>query len=186
MHSANTLFIIIGRLQEFIYKCLKEKNIFLRGGISNGYCNINNNFAFGNGLIEAYEVESVKAVYPRICLHESVSENKKLLGKLSLICKFIYGADSLLRFEDKLCYVDYLQYGICQSNISPHNSEFFDEQFLIHKNAIINKLSEIERKIKNSKTEAELLKNNRIKDKFVWLKGYHNDKVKGRVYELLI
>lgn len=186
MHSANTLFIIMSRLQEFIYKCLTEKNIFLRGGISNGYCNVNDNFAFGNGLIEAYEVESKIAVNPRICLADSIINNKILIEKFNLICEFIYGSESLINNDKGVHFIDYLQYSIYHSRTSLEHNLFFKNKFTVHRDSIILKIREIDEKIKKSKSEDERLKKNKIKDKFLWLKEYHNEKMKNVFDDLLI
>ncbi|WPC30957.1 hypothetical protein [Acinetobacter towneri] len=44
-HSANVAIIIMMRLVVFIFKCYQEKNIFLRGGISNKFSYIDGSIA---------------------------------------------------------------------------------------------------------------------------------------------
>lgn len=59
------------------YDALTDMNILLRGGITIGNLYINSNFIMGNGLVEAYELESKSAIYPRIILSDAVIEKIK-------------------------------------------------------------------------------------------------------------
>lgn len=178
LHSANTLLIIIKRLQTLIYKCLKEKNIFLRGGVSNNFCYIKDNFAFGEGLIEAYKTESKKAIYPRICLSDSVTNNSKLIEAFETICKMIYKAQ-YIRTENNISFIDYLTHNLNETQQSMTQIYVIISFFKVHKEAIENKLLEINLKIESEKDEDKLKSLNRVKDKFNWLKNYHNESLKG-------
>ncbi|MGV0964908.1 hypothetical protein [Empedobacter falsenii] len=176
-HSANTLIIIIKRLQTLIYKCLKEKNIFLRGGISNKYCFIKDNFAFGEGLIEAYKTESQIAKYPRICLSNSVIENSKLIKCFEYLCEKIYFYDSFIAEENNVFFLDYLAHNIYDIPQTEEGGMATLAFFKIHKDSIINKLNEINFKISNSHTVEETNKLIKVKEKFEWIRDYHNTRL---------
>lgn len=175
MHSANTLIIIIKRLQTFIYKCLKEKEIFLRGGISNKFSFIENNFAAGEGLIEAYETEAKISKYPRICLAESVSNNENLVVAFNFIVKQIYDVESFLKEENGVYFLDYLKHNICEPE-SLFSQYFLKNAFFqVHKESIIKKIQECYDLIKIEQDEGKLKELNKILDKYLWLKNYHNE-----------
>ncbi|MEZ8493486.1 hypothetical protein AB6C81_14705 [Vibrio splendidus] len=189
MHSANALFIVLMRLQTFIYACFKEKQLFLRGGVSTKYCYLVDNFAVGEGLIDAYLTESKVAVHPRIAFSDSVFSDKKLLEQVEFLGERMYGR-SILRCDDKgIYYLDYLGYSM--SCVDRDNKMVYQQaltnlpMYLLHlestKNfieshatAISNKLSELNNKQSTLSTEEEKFKLQRVIDKFEWLKGYHN------------
>ncbi|TOH24711.1 hypothetical protein, partial [Vibrio parahaemolyticus] len=120
MHSANALFIITMRLQAFIYNCFSQKGVFLRGGVSNKYCDLKDNFAVGEGLIDSYLVESKIAKYPRIALSEDTSSNKKLMEKIRFLSKVMYNDNQLVARDpvDDVYYLDYLQYNLTMIDTS--------------------------------------------------------------------
>lgn len=49
-----------------------DYGLFLRGGIKKGYIAINDNYVFGQGLIDAVEMEEKNAKYPRIIIDEDI------------------------------------------------------------------------------------------------------------------
>lgn len=180
MHSANTLFIIINRLQTFIYSCLKEHKILIRGGISNKYCLIKDNYAVGEGLIDAYINESKRAIYPRIVLSENISDNKELLELFDLISIEIYGEKDFIKEDgDGIYYIDYIKYNICsiyKSSSSRKNIEALHSYLKVYRDVIISKLNEVNESINNNSND--LKSTDRIKDKIIWLKNYYNECVK--------
>jgi len=66
----------------FIENILVQKDLIIRGGISNKFTDIDvkNSLAVGNGLIEAYKLESKDAKFPRILLSKDISENSKIMS----------------------------------------------------------------------------------------------------------
>jgi hypothetical protein len=48
---------------------------FFRGAVTSGKIIHNNNFVFGPGFIKAYNLESTKAIYPRIIIDDTVIDN---------------------------------------------------------------------------------------------------------------
>lgn len=191
MHSANTLFIIINRLQIYVYNCLKENNILVRGGISNKYCLIRDNYAVGEGLLDAYNNESKKAIYPRIVLSESIMEKVELINSFNYISSRIYGKDTFLKNDgDGIYYLDYLKYVIrtvytsMLGNIDALKS--VTSYLTIHQKTIVSKLNEINTKIENQDNRDLLLKLEKIKEKIVWLKNYHNESIKDAIPQFKI
>ncbi|MEZ8187542.1 hypothetical protein ACED29_17175 [Shewanella sp. 5S214] len=193
MHSANALFIVLMRLQSFIYSCFKEKELFLRGGISTKYCYLDNNFAVGEGLIDAYHTESKVAVHPRIAFSDSVFSDKKLLKEVEFLGNEMYGRSILKCDEKGVYYLDYLGYNmscvdrnhkmVCQAilkNFNAYMSNLESSKLFVNRHAVAisNKLSELKiRKLALSSDE-ERYNLQRVIDKFEWLKGYHNSAIK--------
>lgn len=183
-HSANTLITISHRLIEFIRHCLEEENIFVRGGISNKYCKIENQFAVGEGVIEAFNTESKIAIEPRICLSESVLEDKELMDAISSLSLEMYNTELIKEdYERGVFYLDYLASQIDILKLPTHSQSTGSVRILIdflklHKEAIEINLSGLERKsIYDS-----------VKSKYLWLKKYHNDTLNERILreELLL
>ncbi|MCF8465716.1 MAG: hypothetical protein K9G41_12790 [Flavobacteriales bacterium] len=53
---------------------MMSKAIFMRGGISTGSYYADNNIIFSKGLVNAYHLESKKAIYPRVIIDNSIME----------------------------------------------------------------------------------------------------------------
>jgi hypothetical protein len=66
----------------FIENILEQKGLIIRGGISNKFTDIDveNSLAVGIGLIEAYKLESIDAVFPRILLTKDISEDTEIMS----------------------------------------------------------------------------------------------------------
>ena len=191
MHSANTLFIIMNRLQAYIFNCLKEHSILVRGGISNKYCLIRDNYAVGDGVIDAYLNESKRAIHPRIVLSENITNNSKFMDAFSFISKNIYNRDTFLKVDDdNVYYLDYLKYNIrivfttMIGNLQALKT--VNGFLLMHKNVITEKLIDLDKEIsvENDLKKLEIL--NKIKLKIVWLKDYHNESMEEAIPELKI
>jgi len=197
MHSANALFIIMIRLQAFLFHCFAEKGIFLRGGISNKYCYIQENFAVGEGLIEAYQAESKFAKNPRIVLHPEIVKNSKLMDKINLLSNLMYGGKSLLEKDnDDLYFLDHIRYVLSTTDLSIpmiarsasrnpfgyiSQCQTANSYLTKHADAIKKKIQEIEEEIKaatsNSQT-SEIEQLRKVADKYYWLRDYHNSRIK--------
>lgn len=140
---------------------------FTRGGWVINSLYIDNNITFGSGLIEAYELERNKAIYPCIVLSNKVS---------ALVAKHLnyYGDKKsspqyydLLKNERGQLFINYLDGLIDDDYI--HFKELF-----IHKNIIstrLRKYQKMYKRIKNKKGKKEA-KN--ILLKYKWLASYHN------------
>ncbi|GLR65107.1 hypothetical protein [Marinospirillum insulare] len=189
MHSANALFIILMRLQAVIFNCFSQKGLFLRGGISTKYCYIKDHFAVGEGLISAYKAESSLAIHPRIVFSPEVLEDKQLKSSITKLSDIMYGGHNIIKLDDDgVHYLDYLGYNLSQIDlnvkmISDHakrnlpmylysleQSKLF---FQRHSEAIEGKLTELESR-KAGLNASEIQKLQKVIDKFIWLKNYHN------------
>lgn len=191
MHSANTLFIIMNRLQTYIYNCLKEHNILVRGGISNKYCLIRDNYAVGEGLLDAYINESKRAIYPRIVLSENITNKIEFINSFNFISKNIYGKETFLKEDgDGIYYLDYLKYNIRMVYTSMLGNvealRTLTSYLTIHQQTIITKLKEIDNKIEREDNSDKLIKLEKIKDKIVWIKNYHNECIKEAIPQFKI
>lgn len=197
MHSANALFIICMRLQTVIFNCFTEKGIFLRGGISSKYAYIKDNFAVGEGVIEAYLAESEIAKNPRIVMHPNIRENNKLIEKIELLSKLMYGGKSLIQSDPKdgNLFLDYIGYTISSSSlksaavaraalINPIGliaQKAVTKNFIQrHSEALKRKIDEITENLERVETGSkEQEKIERVLSKFIWLKEYHNRSLAG-------
>lgn len=192
MHSANALFIILMRLQTVIFNCFSQQGVFLRGGISTKYCYIKDQFAVGEGLISAYKAESKLAIYPRIAFSPEVLEDKQLKKSIEKLSELMYGGNSIIkRNTDNIYYLDYLGYNLstvdlninmiseaAKQNYTQHlyNVEHMKFFFAKHASAIKSKLSELNAR-KSILSGDKLAKIEKLIEKFVWLKEYHNSSV---------
>ena len=188
-HSANALFIILIRLQTIIFNCFSQRGIFLRGGISTKYCYIQNEFAVGDGLICAYKAESNLAVHPRIAFSPEVLQDKELKESITQLSNVMYGGNNIIiRDTDGVYYLDYLGYNLSIVNLdikmvsdsaitNPSKYLFSLETTKIfcdkHSKAIENKLAELEAR-KPSLLPDQIDNLQKVIDKFLWLKDYHN------------
>ena len=66
--TENAIGSIILTLAYFQYYALIGENKTIRGGLGVGELYMDNLFVFGNGLINAYDIENRQAIYPRIAL----------------------------------------------------------------------------------------------------------------------
>ncbi len=189
-HSANMLLIILQRLISLIYKCVLEKKIFLRGGISNHYSYIDGTFAVGKGVGAAYLAESKKAIYPRVVLADDVVENTKLMKAISWLSNLMYETD-LIVDDNGTRYLDFNRFGVVTLDARSQNKfviqnaitdpEAYKESIFhqggilkVYKEAIefqINKALEIKESM--DPEEQKLYKS--LREKYIWLSNYHNN-----------
>lgn len=197
MHSANALFIICMRLQTIIFNCFTEKGIFLRGGISSKCSYIKDNFAVGEGLIEAYLAESSIAKSPRIVLHPNIEENTKLIEKIFFLSDVMYGGKSLIQRDskDSVLFLDYMGFALASSDLNSQSvarAAVVDPVgFLAQKNVTENyvrrhyealsaKFHELTSRLEAMEAGSESHeKISRVLSKFIWLKEYHNRSIAG-------
>lgn len=122
-----------------------SKCVLVRGGISYGKHFENQEMIFSKGLVTAYELESKSAKYPRIVVDKNLIELVE--GTSKDPDDTIRNLNySLLYDDDGLQFINYL------------NSDCIEEHGS-HVNEIIN---------------GSPLENSRVKEKIVWLCGYHN------------
>ena len=190
LHSANVLFIISMRIFNLIFFALAKEKLFIRGGISNKFCNIQNEFVVGEGLIEAYNLESKKAIYPRILLSKEITNNTKIMDSLKFISKKMYTSNYLIKKDfDNYFYLDYLKFKISQSdpkslsfkipNLRNSKQDMQGLQETIsyinfHKQIIEENILRYTEKVNNENNHEKKEKYINILKKYEWSKKYHN------------
>lgn len=141
----------ITQLIEFQY-VTALKGFFVRGGWAVGNLFMNRNTVFGGSLLEAYDLENTKALFPRIILSDDMKE-------LVFLHMARYAEDppqcnDLLVDADGCLFTNYLSESIVYGEVQ------WDELHS-HAQVIENRLNEYSA-------------NERILPKYQWLASYHN------------
>jgi hypothetical protein len=138
---------------------LRAEGFFVRGGLTLGALHVSDHALFGPALVEAYDLESRAAAYPRIVLSRAAAETQRGTA----------GGSVLLRDDDGQTFIDYL-------------GAVFDEPddplslLRSHREIVIDRLHSSRR-------------HKRHWEKHRWLAEYHNAVIRSRVpkaRELLI
>ncbi len=143
-----------------IYISLLEKGYFLRGGIAYDYIYHKNDMCFGKALINAYQLESEIAVYPRIILYKEV-------------------IDEALKKEHRISnskeeeYKGYIEPFICEGDDGYYFLDvlrFHEEDF--YENGYVEFMEKVKRKIEEN---LEFTKcNSKVFQKYMWFARYYN------------
>lgn len=141
---------------------LIDFDIIIRGAVSVGDIYISGCRVFGPGLIEAYELESKYALYPRIIIDPHLIQeykmNKLLKAKWHSVEDELEIVGSLLRQgDDGMWFIDYAT-ALEQELNEPEMYPIFLRR---HREVILS----------GAKNHAKL---NAILSKFVWMANYHN------------
>lgn len=75
---------------------MMSKGIYMRGGISTGSYYADNNIIFSKGLVNAYYLESKKAIYPRVIIDNKIIQKILLYNHLNIRN---YGLDHSIIFD---------------------------------------------------------------------------------------
>ena len=94
----NALMALVSVVALIQMKILAQYRILLRGGITKGEFYVNDNIIFGNGLIQAVEIESQKAIYPRVV----IDVDRFCLKNYDSLWKTLIKKD-----DDNMYFVDY-------------------------------------------------------------------------------
>ena len=186
--SANLFYLMAKRTVNLLTKLLSTHKILLRGGISTKYTYIQNEFVVGEGLIEAYKLESIYAINPRIILSKELSDNSQFMDALKVISNKVYNATRLIKCDDDgYFYLNYLGFQVAQECINSDMEQKTIKQFgkqlyenkrkeLLETNALLFELHK--QAIEDMFTFLRAKKNthdfDRIKMKYDWIKNYHN------------
>lgn len=182
LHSASTLVIIIDRIQQLIYKCMSEKNIVFRGGVSNKFCLIESSYGVGEGLAEAYKYESEVSKHPRISICDDIKNNVGLINAFNFICSKIYKRKFLVTDgKDDVVFLDYLGFNIAaQPLVNAYNASYLPVFLAEHKKSIEKNIADIVAKINDANDqhdEKHLAVLTNIRAKYEWMKDYHNNNI---------
>lgn len=148
--NLGSIFITLSQFQNELIK----HGLVVRGSIVLGEIHVGEDVIFGKGLVEAYQLESQKAIVPRIILSEKVI-------KLCNLYRKYYADDSgpykrvLLKDADGQTFLNYLHNPFVDSR--KLLAQYVDEHRKI-----------IEEKLKVYASDI------RVFEKYVWLGNYHN------------
>jgi len=156
-------------------------DIFIRGSLCYGSLFLNEKIAFGQGLVEAYKLESKLAVFPRLIIDDSffsgiVYKDSEIYKRDVTIKEVEYSLKKLICNDfDQYKFIDYLEimknYKEKEINIYPDNKNAFDKFLNDHAKYIKLNLQN---------------ENKRIVQKYHWCKNYHNEFCKKYKYLDLI
>lgn len=200
MHSANALMIIIMRLGALMHKCLLEREISFRGGISTEYCDISESFAVGAGLSSANEAEG-KATYARLALADDVVRNAALMKQIRALFKLMYGDSDFLVKEGAVTYVNALDFMLAgadmrspavarairtpQGRVAVSGTREQVKVFLAAQKALVVKsIREFYAAYRKDYADVDSRKSyRRVLKKYFWLRHYHNAAAKKRQFQ---
>jgi hypothetical protein len=173
-YSSMLFFSICNKLIPLFYNMWSQKKVFLRGGISNKFSYIKNEFAVGEGLIEAYNLESKIAKYPRIVLSDDLSKDKKFLSHIKNICVKHYKSRKYILEKDKeadIFFINYLKLVLNQE--APHLIDHLKIKasnrkiFNLHKTTILEMQKSLKQETDSNRIE-------KLTKSYNWIKSYHN------------
>ena len=103
-----------------VQSILMTKGFFTRGGVSTGSYYADNNIIFSKGLVNAYHLESKKAIYPRVIFDKSILEK---LWKYNHERVKYFGIDSAIIFDwENTAFLN--PFGLLQSSVQQFESLF--------------------------------------------------------------
>lgn len=155
---------------------MANQGFLARGGVTIGKLIHNENLIFGPAMVKAYDLESKKAIYPRIIVEKDVVENgiKYKVDNHSSIDELEYILDILTEDTDGNFYIDYISKCSSEFNDPEYDLYIYLEQlkkFFIDfdkmdskvqnkllwlKEKINNEIKQIHENIKDGKFEGEL------------------------------
>jgi hypothetical protein len=145
-------------------------NLFIRGSLSYGDLYIDNEYISGKGLINAYELESEIAIFPRVIIEntffDGASEITSQLAKKEISDIVIINSllDCFCNDFDSYRFLDYLsiikKYKDVEIKHEPEKSIRFEELLSAHAENIILNLKNMNRK---------------FVQKYQWCRSYHNE-----------
>ena len=134
---------------------LTVRGFFVRGGITVGKVHLREGLLFGPALVDAYDIESRRAVHPRIVLGGPARD---VMGRsLSSYAQPAAAPHNweLLRDDDGEVFVDYITAGVTDGVIDP------EADLKTHRDLIATRLTESRR-------------SGRVWEKYKWAADYHN------------
>lgn len=187
-HSANLFYLMVNRIVTLMTNLLLNHQILLRGGISTKFSHIQNEFVVGEGLIEAYKLESKKAVVPRIIFSKEITDSSSFMEALKFTSNKLYNNSRLIKRDvDGYFYIDYIGYMISQTEDNTvrikihlqHLSKLQYEKKKISDLIVNNSFFELHKQaIQSMYKFLELKKGTEeythIYQKCEWIKKYHN------------
>lgn len=124
---------------------MMSKGFYTRGGISLGSYYTDNNIIFSKGLVNAYFLESKKAIFPRVVIDKIIID--KLLNYNPKQIKF-FGLDKIIVFDwEQIAFIN--PFGIVSNSIN----QFQNMVAILDKNIddpLVNSITSISKSISNT------------------------------------
>lgn len=137
-HSANAILVAALRIIEYTTACIND-GFFIRGGASNKFARANIDKLVGEGAIDAHELESKHAVYPRIIFSPDFKKNLQLVKKINFLQNAMYGGAKIIdEDEDGFLYINFYNYLIALGSRKSQTIDSAESKGL--RVAIINKI----------------------------------------------
>lgn len=160
MNALAALTNVIALIQ---VKILEKYQILFRGGITKGEFYVDDNIIFGKGLIQAVEIESKQAIYPRMVIDV---DNFSLMNYDSL-WKYLIKKD-----DDGIYFVDYFNINIYQNVYFDHEKTIGLIQTLRGKIILlIKKYCNYD----NLSGQDEINQRSKLIEKYLWVLNKFND-----------
>jgi len=160
----DVLLRLIGSIQVEIM----QMGTFIRGAVCHGSLAFNEEFLYGKGLIDAYEIESKISIFPRIVIDNSFFEgaakiatykNQKPVSPEE-ICNKLESSMDCLTDSDCLKFVNYLQALKGNKEKAGGPDGLLMKALGAHAKHIIDNINNA--------------KDKKIEKKYQWCKNYHN------------
>ncbi len=189
-YTAFLFYHTTNRINTLMVNLLAKHKILIRGGVSQKFSHIDNEFVVGKGIVEAYKLESEKAIYPRIILSKDISNNLKFMEAMKKISNKMYNGKRLLKRDDDMYfYIDYLGYIFLTNEVIKNHKEIPEQLYEEYKEVIngqgeyIDSFCQLHKEaiedmylFLQSKKESNSYAN--IEKKYKWIKNYHNSLMK--------
>ena len=144
---------VISSVAQIQWAVMKDFNLFIRGGVVIGRLDKipeeSTDYIIGRAIVEAHELESTKAVYPRVLVDSEIAR----------ICS---GPNSMIKDDWDCPFIDYLQVSMEEGFVSDGLEEY-RQSLIMH--------IENNNRMKGCKSYEW----DRIRDKDVWALSYFND-----------
>lgn len=144
---------VISSVAHIQWSVMKEFNLFIRGGVVIGRLDKipeeGSDYIVGKAIVEAHEIESTVAIYPRVVVSKDVAA----------LCS---EPDSLIKTDWDQPFIDYLQMSIEEG--------FVSEGLGTYRQSLINHIEN-----NNQMGGCKVHEWDRIRSKDVWALSYYND-----------
>lgn len=159
----NALISLVSVVALIQIKILAQYHILLRGGITKGEFYVDDSIIFGNGLIQAVEIESQKAIYPRVV----IDIDSFCLKNYDFVWPNLIKKD-----DDNLYFVDYFNINQYHSVELNHNKPF--ELIMSIRKQIVCLINKYCR-YGNLTHENKVIQRSRLIEKYLWVLKKFND-----------
>lgn len=151
--TENDVYSIISSVADIQWSVMKDFNLFVRGGIVIGRLDKipekESDYIIGKAIVEAHELESVEAIYPRVVVSKEIVE----------MCS---GPNSLIKTDWDCPFIDYLKMSI--------EDDFVSNDLGVYRQSLIAHVDN-----NNHMKGCKSYDWDKIRSKDVWALSYYND-----------